>query len=458
MPPLDWLSDEARALLELQKKPLDVPPESELEKPVHSGVYQPHVDLTPGQQMTAESVKPRDGFGILHDDMDNPGHPIKGLFYTKRFADGGFVEEKKKPVAEKNANEPKAPEGPSDVEKRDLVQKALREKTLKLDEGGEVPAGLPVDAPQESKWQTIMNALGMAGKNATDTLTKPLQAVTAPGRAIGDAGAPLVNPMIQATNHLTGLNLPPASTPPAPVAADVAATPAPTAPAVPKAPAVAPAGVGTPDPLAQLGKFDPSTVAPGFNPQDRQTLANQGLQNQHTFGNYLSEALAGFGDAVAAKGGVQQNSLGNIFAMQTQQRHEALENFDKARAAAVEHFTMKNQADQALINNIKARGELQVSPGIAHALGHPELAGKPVAQAELVLKTDALKYDHASKMQERKQSALKNAADEVDKALAHGGVGGTQKMMDAKSQLNMIHAQAVKNDPEAFGYRVTGGK
>ena len=179
---------------------------------------------------------------------------------------------------------------------------------------------------------------------------------------------------------------------------------------------------------------------------------------QHSYGNYLAEALAGIGDAFAAKGGVQQNSLGKIITMQADQRKEALANFDAARQAAIDHFTMKNQADQQLISNLKAKGELQVSPDIANMIGMPHLAGKPVAQADLVLKMKGMQADYADKLTQRKTTVIANAATEVDKALTHGGIMGTQKTMDAPGRLKMIHDLAIKNDPEAMGISIVQNK
>lgn len=367
------------------------------------------------------------------------------------------------------------PKAPSDQEKMALIMEAMKEGKLKMADGGMVdPSELPMpaDAPQESKLQAIMKAIGMAGSNlANSPAGKVAGAFVDPMGAIADvAKSPMAQNIVKseaqtAVPAIRALGGIPAS--PAPVA-PTAQPPATdqgfinklnegTAMTPPPAPApVHAAHAPTPDPLAQLGHAD--TSIPGLEAPDRQALAHSLDQNQHTFGNYLAQAIAGIGDAVAAKGGVQQNALGNIFALQTQQRHEALENFDKARQTAAEHFNMKNQADQQLINNLKARNEMIVSPQVAQMIGHPELAGKPVNHAELVIKTDAMKYDYANKMTERKQSSLKNAADEVDKALTHGGIAGTQKMMDPQSRLKMIHAQAIKNDPEAFGYHVTQGK
>lgn len=434
-----------------KKKPDQTPP-------LYTGVNKPTPDLSPMEQQINAALNKNLGFGLSQPNPTDPNNVAKGLFMQKRFAEGGKVEEE-------NANEPKAPKGPSPEEKKAAVRKALDEKRIKFDDGGtpvDPNAPIPVDAAPESKLQMILDTIrrGASGL-ANSPAGQAAGAIMDPMHALGQvATSPQVQSILgkevsaaaPAAQALAGqAPAPAAPMPPAP--APAAALPPPP-PAMPPAPAPRAAGAAAPNPLDQLGKFDANAVTPGMNPADRQNLANSLGQNQHTFGNYLAEAVAGLGDAVAAKGGVQQNSLGNIFALQTQQRQEALENFDKARQAAMDHFTMKNQADQNLINNMKARGELQVSPGIAHALGHPELAGKPVAQADLVLKTDSMKMDFANKMQERKQAALKNSADEIEKAIAHGGVLGTQKSVDPQSRLRMIHAQAIKNDPEAFGYSI----
>ncbi len=452
------IPEEAKALLALQQNSLPAVDPNEFNAQLHTGTNQPKIDLTPGQQMTADSVKPRDfDIGMFHPDIDSPDKPLKGLFMTKRFNKGG--------VAEPNANEPKAPEGPSYDEKREAVLKELQANPPQMADGGAVDALPPPDAPQESKLSAIMKALGLGASDAVSSVLPGTQnlAKSVMPAAENAAATPGIAPAI---NAAIGTSLPDsapkADTTIAAPAPDVSDVPPPVIPPVqnkaPQGSSVTQNVTPTPDPLAQLGKFDPSTVTPGLNPGDRQALASNLNANQHTYGNYLAEALAGLGDAVAARGGVQQDTLGKIFALQTQQRQEALDNFDKARQAAVEHFTMKNQADQRIIENLKARNEMIVSPAVAQMIGHPNLAGKPLNQADLVIKTDAMKYDFANKMTERKQSALKNSADEIDKAVAHGGMFGTQKMLDPQSRLRMIHAQAIKNDPEAFGYSVHEGK
>lgn len=376
---------------------------------------------------------------------------------------------------DKNLHRDAEPAKPKDIdkskeEKLKAVYKAMGMPCL--DDGGVVtpesaqPA--PPPAPGTPGWMSwVQNALAAVKSGASDALAPIMAPANAIAPSIANA-AQVVTPAVvgglngvsQAANSMLGTSIPPVPAPPMPPTpspmsvANVAPSPVQNAaPLHPPMTMGAPSSASAaPNPMDQLGKFDPSTIAPGMNASDRQNLANQGIANQHTFGNYLAEALGGLGDAVAARGGVQQNSLGSIFALQKQQRDEALSNFDKAREIAVQNFTAKNQADQDLINNLKAKGELQVSPGIAKAIGHPELAGKPVGQADLVIKADGMKFEYANHMQERKQAALKDAADAVEKANAHGGILGTQKMQDPRSQLDQIHTQAVLNDPEAFNW------
>lgn len=460
--------------------------------------------ITEAIQHLAKSSSP---ISLSVPDMSQPGKGIPGVYLQHKFADGGQVDanppapkpEDKLPmdklreflakhgsklsrdVNEAHTADQVDPAGaaaqgyakggmtmPSDEEKREMVLKAMQDKTLKLDDGGVVdPNALPADASQDSKLAAIFKAMGFghtadgaqnvgAASNVLGGVGDALKGALplAPKVAEGAADAAATPGIAPVINSVVGSNLQEPAAPPMPTP-PVAPPPAPMPPAAHPAPAphMAPA-TPTPDPLAQLGKFDPTAVAPGMNPGDRQALAGQLNANQHTFGNYLAEAVSGIGDALAARGGVSQNSLGAIIGLQKQQRDEALSNFDKAREIAVQNHTMKNQADQELINNVKARGEMIVSPEIAKSLGHPEWANKPTAQVSLALSAQKNVLDYTNNLMQRKQAALKDAADSVEQALKSGGIGGTQKMMDPKTRLQLIYTTAKNNDPEAFGYTV----
>lgn len=347
---------------------------------------------------------------------------------------------------------------PTEAEKTAMVMKALKDKKLKFDDGGvvdpsQLPQPLPADAPQPNRLQAVLQAIGMAGKQAIAPLGLGGASDMLADKAATVAQAPGIAPII---NAVTGSNLPDASAPaPAPTMPPVVPSAPPVVPQMTKPPMQSAPGTATPDPLAMLGKSDPTALAPGLQPQDRQALAAQLGTQQHSVGNLLAEAMAGIGDALSARGGTQQNSLGNIIALQKQQRDEALGNFDKARDIAVQNYSLKNQADQELINNVKAHGEMLVSPQIAHSLGHPEWANKPTAQVGLALSAQKNVLDYTNNLMQRKQGALKDSADSVDQALKSGGIGGTQKMMDPQSRLRLIYTNAIRNDPEAFGYSVS---
>lgn len=402
---------------------------------------------------------------------------------SQAFAKGGVVQQMN---GMKRDAEPAKPKDIDMTHEKKLkaIYKAMG--MTAMDDGGVVtPVSGPMQgpppppAPSDPGYMTwIKNALAaveQGGKSALNGIMAPANAIAPSAAAIGTAGAPALtqglNAVSQQANSALGTSIPSLNMPQAPIdnalGSDANPIDADKTLGITNAPPLHPAmSMGAPapvqapasNPIDQLGKFDPSTIAPGMNAGDRTALGNQLQTNSHSFGNLLAEALGGLGDAVAARGGAQQNSLGRIMALQKSQRDEALDNFDKARQIAMQNFSAKNSADQDLINNLKAKGELQVSPGIAKAIGHPELAGKPVQQADLVIKADQMNYEFANHMQERKQAALKDAADEVEKANAHGGILGTQKMQDPQSQLQMIHTQAIKNDPEAFGYSVTQGQ
>lgn len=380
-------------------------------------------------------------------------------------------------VAASNENAPhKAPEGPSEEEKRELVMKALKENALHLANGATVPdpddtdtptsatgdvdnPTLDPNAPQESKLQTILQALGMAARTGINAVTNPVDAIT---QAIvhSPAATPIANTALQGAGILTGTN-PPTLTDAAPApSASPAAVPTPpmpvaTTPAKPAPVAASPSPSATPapDPLAQLGKFDPSTVAPGLNPNDRQALATQLNGSQHTMGNYLAEALAGLGDALAAKGGVQQSSLNNIFALQKQQRDEALANFDKAREIAVQNRAMKTQADQALIDNVKAKNELGPLPtGITSAMGLPP--GTTPTQANLIIGMNNARIEHQDKAAQLQLESAKQASDEWEKLPV------TQRLLGgASNQTSWIANRTNDLMQKAMGnIKVTDGK
>ena len=216
-------------------------------------------------------------------------------------------------------------------------------------------------------------------------------------------------------------------------------------------------GASTPNPLSQLGQFNPATqVTPGLNPSDRQALAGQMMGKQHSFGSLLGEAMSGIGDAIAARGGVKQDSLNDIFTLQKQYRDEALGNFDKARQAAVENFTMKNQADQNLINSLKGQNEVQISPQTSKSLGHPEWAGLPPSAVDFRIKMDAAHVDYYNKAAERHTANVAQAAKEYD--TIQGTHMRINQNSDPKLQASFISNRANDLDAQDKGLaKITQG-
>lgn len=301
----------------------------------------------------------------------------------------------------------------------------------KFDDGGVVdpsqlpsPQPAPTDSP--SRLQAIIQAIQAAGKQAAAPITGLLGATQSATAPIANAAAPAIVP---ALNRTLGTNLP--NPQPAPdaspmPASNAAPAPAPLPPTMP-APGPSPAGSanGTApapaNPLDQWGKLDPNTIAPGLNPNDRQALAGQLQRNQHSFGSLLSESLAGMGDALAARGGVKQDSLGKILALQTQQRSEALNNFDQARTAAFQNHQAILQANKDMVDRAAAVDAYGTSPALAKSLGAPAgttnndlkniwipLAGQrvQVANHEQDIRTQAAKAASEQYAEEQKNRPL----------------------------------------------------
>jgi hypothetical protein len=252
--------------------------------------------------------------------MSKGGDPKLATIYKamgiKGYADGGEVDPTQLP-------QPAGPPNPTDPGFMDWARMALSKV------GGMIPT--------------------MPG------LAEGVAKASAPVASAIESAAPAV---VTGLNQATGLNLPVPTVPPgAPPAASVPAPvpPAPVAPPASPAPAMASSPampvaktLGMPN-LGNLFNQDTSKLTEGVNPEDRQALANKLQEQQHGLGSIIAQAVAGLGDAFAAKGGKEQHSLQNIFAMEKQQRDEALANFDKARQDRVQKLQLQTQmGDNAL--------------------------------------------------------------------------------------------------------------
>jgi hypothetical protein len=346
--------------------------------------------------------------------------------------------------------------GPTSEEKMEFIKKHMKKEPLKLADGGVVgPTQLPADAPQDSKLQAILKAIGMAGSNAVSSVlpgTQSLANAVAPAAASA-AQTPGIAPAI---NAVTGGNL---QEPAAPPVAASAPTPPPAAPSAPPAQNIAPQATNAPQSkpaptstdFANLFNQDPSKIAPGLNPADRQNEAKAVWNQTHTVGSMIAQAMAGIGDALAARGGVNQDMLGKVIANQTANRAEMLGNFDKAREAAVQNFAMRTQMGKNAIDMLTAKdADGPASPALIktlHGMGIEVPAG--------ALNRDMPQYFQAAQIQagqaiangKLQLDATKQAADEVDQLAQHPGalhaqMSPAQKEAMIKSRASDLMAKA----------------
>lgn len=280
------------------------------------------------------------------------------------------------------------------------VQKDGKKMPITMSEGGEMPQekklasiykamgikkyadGGPVDASQPSisgpsipnpsdptYWDQIKSVLAQVGK------TSPIP--TMPAVAAGAANATTTPGIATAINAGLGTNLqePALTTPAVPTPPSSAALPT-TPPMIPAPVAATPAAgtttaAGMPN-LKTLFNQDTSKFTEGVNPEDRQLLAQKLQESQHGLGSVIAQAVAGLGDALAAKGGREQHDLSNIFAMQKEQRDEALANFDKARADRIQKLTLQTQMGDNALKQAAAADAYGVDEHLNGMIGAPK--------------------------------------------------------------------------------------
>lgn len=369
-------------------------------------------------------------------------------------------------VAAPNDNTPhKAPEGPSHEEKMEAVMKALSSGELKMADGGVPPVGpLPADASPEDKMGVIAKLMGAAGNIFQSPAGKMAQFAADPvGSATSliaprvapaiDTAKSLANPVINTMNAVGGTHVPnvPQEAPvPAPQAAS---TPAPEVPSTPvqapkiEAPPVAPHMTD----FNALFNQDPSKIAPGLNAPDRQKAAGDVWNQQHTIGGMISEALTGLGDAVAARGGINQDMLSKVISLQGDRRKEVMDNFDKARETAVQNFNLKAQMGKNAIDMLAAKDAYgPASPALIKLLN-----GMGVQVTPGTLNKDLPMYFQAAKAQADKAvsqgemllKATKQASDEIeasnkDSGLLHMKMGPEEMAKHVKYRAAELMAQA----------------
>lgn len=315
--------------------------------------------------------------------------------------------------------------GISDEEKRAAIYKAMGME--KYAGGGFIPqppTGPQLNMPNQNDpgfWDAIKGALSKISAPVTRPLGVPLADIAS---KTAEAAAPVIadmaGPATSALNQVTGLNLP--VPPPAPKAPEgdpmplSAQTPPPQPPSVaPVKPEMTKTPPVTPK-QAPASTIDQnvSKLTEGYEAEDRQALADRLNAGQTDIGSIIAQAVAGLGDAIAAKGGHNQDALKDIFGLQKQQRDEALANFDKARQARLEKLDLQTKALDNAIKQAAMQRAGRVDENLNKMVGAP--AGTKVDDLPLYSQALSAKAAAAEKDTELRMRAMKQAADDIDNA------------------------------------------
>lgn len=383
---------------------------------------------------------------LVHPD-DKKAVPVGQAEPTDKpqgMAEGGFADLKRD----------KEPPKPKDIDmsnekKMAAVYKAMGIK--KYADGGDVvgdidPSQLPTpESSDPSFWDKIKDALAKVSGPVTgavgDTLGKALP-VTMPQVAEGAAGAAAAPGIAPAINSALGTSLPDSAAPIAPPAAPPAVAPPVMPPAMP-AQAVAPIPMGqtsaTPD-IKGIFNQDTSKLTAGFNPEDRQALAGSLQSSQHGIGSIIGQALAGLGDALAAKGGREQHALGNIFSLQKTQRDEALANFDKARQDRLQKVALQSQLGDNALKQAAAQDAYGADEHLNALVGAPKGTMKKDLPSYLQLTT--AKIGAQEKDADLYMKAHAQAATDLDNAVKNSSMLGIKP---SASQLEASGAKLADN-------------
>lgn len=323
----------------------------------------------------------------------------------------------------------------SDDEKRSEIYRAMGMDKYAI---GGTPSPLPPELAQglnmpnsqdPTFWDQIKAALGKVAA----PITKPLGAMADMTTKAAQAATPLVQAAapgaVSAINSLTGANLPvpaapasqvPESASPTPLSANV-----PTPPAAPKppmsAPMAAPHAPAAPASDVQgIFNQDTSKLTEGSTAEDRQKIVDTMGAKQTGLGSIIAQAVAGLGDAIAAKGGREQHSLKDIFAMQKQQRDEALMNFDKARQDRLEKLDLQTKMGNNTLSQLAAKDAYGVDEHLNKMLGAP--TGTAHKDLPLYMQMMTAKAAQSEKDSDLYMKAHKQAADEVEASIKNAGM------------------------------------
>jgi hypothetical protein len=354
--------------------------------------------------------------------------------HEENYAEGGAIH--------KAEGRDKEPAKPADIDmshekKLHSIYKAMGIKGYA--DGGPVdqtpidPSGMP-NPSDPTYWDQI--------KAAMAKLAAPAGAMAAPLEGAARMAAPLAPAAVGAVNRLTGASLPVPAVP-APQTANLGApTPlsAQMPPAIPAAPVAPPVGgpaanTGAPD-LKNLFNQDTSKLTEGVNPEDRQNLANATLGQQRGLGSIVAEAVAGLGDALAAKGGREQHSLKDIFSMQKQQRDEALANFDKARQDRLQKLDLQTKMGNNSIQKLAAQDAYGTDESLNKQLGAPP--GTLHKDLPLYMQMMTAKVAQQEKDSDLYMKAHTQAANDIDSAIKNAG------MLNIKPSPAQIQASGAK--------------
>lgn len=324
----------------------------------------------------------------------------------------------------------------SHEKKLSSIYKAMGIK--KYADGGET-IGPPSDAPVsfQDKLAQVLHSIGLGKTQQGADNVAALSAIpgavgntmgnvlpTMPGVAEGASKIASTPGITQAINAGLGTNLadpanPVATTAPPPVIPPVV-PPTATTPKL----AVSPTPASNQAPgayeLKNLFNQDTSKLTEGVNAEDRNALVNKIGTQQHGLGAVIAQAVAGLGDALAAKGGKEQHSLQGIFSMQKQQRDEALANFDKARQDRIQKLALQTQMGSNSIQKLAAQDAYGVDEHLNKMLGAP--AGTAHKDLPLYFQMKSAEVAQQEKDADLYMKAHAQAAGEVDAAVKNASV------------------------------------
>lgn len=405
-------------------KGADLPEHVKKDEKMADGGY-PHVTFlenvsTPEMKKTVHLEDPSGA----HGEKITKGH-------EENYAEGGTIHK-----AEDRNKEPAKPADINMSHEKKLAEIYKAMGINKYADGGVTPEPQPPVGPQlgvpssddPSYWDKIKAALAQAAS----PITKPIGAMADLAAGGAQVAAPLIQAgapaTVSALNDVTGMSLPvPAN--PVPKTADLGTpTPPPVVPPTlpPVAPArppvaAAPAGGGSASPdLKNLFNQDTSKLTEGVNAEDRQALASKTIGQQQGLGSIIAQAVAGLGDALAAKGGRDQHALKDIFSMQKDQRAEALSNFDKARQDRLEKLDLQTKMGNNAINQLAAQDAYGIDEHLNKQLGAPP--GTAHKDLPLYMQMMTAQVGQQEKDSDLYMKAHAQAASEIDSAIKNAGV------------------------------------